>query len=34
MSRASFDEYERWRKETLGEDAGPHPLRYKPLVRQ
>jgi ATP-binding cassette ChvD family protein len=29
----SFDEYERWRRETLGEDAGPHRLRYKPLVR-
>ena len=33
-SRASFEEYERWRRETLGEDAGPHRLRYKPLVRQ
>jgi energy-dependent translational throttle protein EttA len=29
----SFEEYERWRKETLGEDAGPKRLRYKPLVR-
>ena len=31
----SFDEYERWRRETLGEDAAaPKRLRYKPLVRQ
>jgi ATPase subunit of ABC transporter with duplicated ATPase domains len=29
----SFEEYERWRKDTLGEDAGPKRLRYKPLVR-
>ena len=30
----SFDEYERWRRETLGEDAAaPKRLRYKPLVR-
>ena len=29
----SFEEYERWRKETLGEDAAPKRLRYKPLVR-
>ena len=29
----SFEEYERWRRETLGEDAGPKRLRYKPLVR-
>ena len=29
----SFEEYERWRNETLGEDAGPKRLRYKPLVR-
>jgi energy-dependent translational throttle protein EttA len=30
----SFDEYERWRRETLGEEAaGPRRLRYKPLVR-
>jgi len=30
----SFEEYERWRRDTLGEDAGPKRLRYKPLVRQ
>ena len=31
----SFDEYERWRRETLGEEAAaPKRLRYKPLVRQ
>ena len=29
----SFEEYERWRRETLGEEAGPKRLRYKPLVR-
>jgi ATP-binding cassette ChvD family protein len=29
----SFEEYERWRHETLGDDAGPKRLRYKPLVR-
>src|SRR4051812_1852430 len=29
----SLEEYERWRKETLGEE-GPKRLRYKPLVRQ
>jgi len=29
----SFEEYERWRKDTLGEDAGPKRIRYKPLVR-
>jgi len=30
----SFDEYERWRRETLGDDAAaPKRLRYKPLVR-
>ena len=29
----SFEEYERWRKENLGEE-GPKRLRYKPLVRQ
>jgi sulfate-transporting ATPase len=29
----SFEEYERWRKETLGEHSGPKRLRYKPLVR-
>ena len=28
----SFEEYERWRKENLGEE-GPKRLRYKPLVR-
>ena len=30
---ARAEEYERWRKDTLGEDAGPKRLRYKPLVR-
>ena len=30
----TYEEYERWRKDTLGEDAGPKRLRYKPLVRQ
>ena len=30
----SFEEYERWRRETLGEEAGPKRLRYKPLVRR
>jgi ATP-binding cassette ChvD family protein len=29
----SFEDYERWRRETLGEDAAPKRLRYKPLVR-
>ena len=29
----SFEDYERWRRETLGEDAGPKRIRYKPLVR-
>jgi ATP-binding cassette ChvD family protein len=29
----SFEEYERWRRETMGEDSGPRRLRYKPLVR-
>ena len=29
----SFEDYERWRKETLGEDATPKRIKYKPLVR-
>ena len=29
----TYAEYERWKRDTLGEDAAPHRIRYKPLVR-
>ena len=29
----TYAEYERWKRETMGEDAAPHRIRYKPLVR-